>query len=143
VCSLGGGGLGDEEDSVLFGMALVAGCPEVEEDEGDEKGEGHAQVAGVDVGLGGEDQGVDDSAGGRQATDETGGEKDVEKYVIYRRIPPAVFADPLAAIPAGQATYSFTDTQATSGTNFVYGVAAEDCGGQYSPTAVSNQVTVP
>ena len=77
------------------------------------------------------------------ATDETGGEKDVEKYVIYRRIPPAVFADPLAAIPAGQATYSFTDTQATSGTNFVYGVAAEDCGGQYSPTAVSNQVTVP
>lgn len=77
------------------------------------------------------------------ASDETGGEKDVEKYVIYRRIPPAAFADPLVSIPAGQATYNFTDSQATSGKNFIYGVAAEDCGGQYSPVAVSNQVTVP
>lgn len=77
------------------------------------------------------------------ATDESGGEKDVEKYVIYRRAPAAAFADPLAAIPAGQTTYSFTDTQASSGSQFVYGVVAEDCGGQFSPVSTSGQVTVP
>ncbi len=78
-----------------------------------------------------------------RAADESGGEKDVEKYVIYRRLITGAFADPLASIPAGQASYSFTDTQVSSGNQWVYGVAAEDCGGQFSPLAVSNQVTVP
>lgn len=78
-----------------------------------------------------------------RATDESGGEKDVEKYVIYRRLIAGAFADPLASIPAGQVNYSFSDTQVSSGNQWVYGVAAEDCGGQFSPIAVSNQVTVP
>ena len=77
------------------------------------------------------------------ATDETGGEKDVEKYVIYRRSLTGAFADPLVAIPAGLANYSFTDTQVLTGEQWVYGVAAEDCGGQFSPVSQSNQVTVP
>lgn len=77
------------------------------------------------------------------ANDEYGGEKDVEKYVIYRRIPAAAFADPLAAIPGGLSAYSFTDTQVLSGEQWVYGVAAEDCGGQFSPIAASSQVTIP
>jgi hypothetical protein len=75
------------------------------------------------------------------ASDENGGEKDVEKYVIYRRSLTASFADPLAAIPAGLSNYSFTDTQVTTGDQWVYGVAAEDCGGQFSPIATSSQVT--
>ncbi|MEO7042302.1 MAG: hypothetical protein ABI035_08585, partial [Gemmatimonadaceae bacterium] len=66
-----------------------------------------------------------------------------EKYVIYRRLPGNAFADPLASIPAGQASYSFSDTQVSSGNVWVYGVAAEDCGGQFSPLSVSSQVTVP
>lgn len=78
-----------------------------------------------------------------RAVDEAGGEKDVEKYVIYRRPVAGAFADPLASIPAGQASYSFADTQVSSGNQWVYGVVAEDCGGQFSPIAVSNQVTVP
>ncbi len=78
-----------------------------------------------------------------RAVDESGGEKDVEKYVIYRRLIAGAFADPLASIPAGQASYSFTDTQVSSGNQWVYAVSAEDCGGQFSPLAVSNQVTVP
>lgn len=78
-----------------------------------------------------------------RATDEAGGEKDVEKYVIYRRLIAGAFADPLASIPAGQLNYSFSDTQVSSGNQWVYGVAAEDCGGQFSPIAVSNQVIVP
>lgn len=77
------------------------------------------------------------------ATDEYGGEKDVEKYVIYRRLPTSAFADPLASIPAGLAAYSFSDTQVSSGNTWVYGVAAEDCGGQFSPLSLSSQVTVP
>ncbi|MEO6778715.1 MAG: prepilin-type N-terminal cleavage/methylation domain-containing protein [Gemmatimonadaceae bacterium] len=79
-----------------------------------------------------------------RAVDEGGGEKDVEKYVIYRRAATAgSFADPLAAIPAGHTSYSFTDTQVSSGDSWVYGVAAEDCGGQFSPLSISSQVTVP
>lgn len=77
------------------------------------------------------------------ATDEYGGEKDVEKYVIYRRTVAGAFADPLAAIPAGLSSYSFTDTQVQSADQWVYGVAAEDCGGQFSPVAASSQITVP
>jgi prepilin-type N-terminal cleavage/methylation domain-containing protein len=81
--------------------------------------------------------------GWNRAVDESGGEKDVEKYVIYRRAITAAFADPLAAIPGGLSAYSFTDTQVSSGDKWIYAVAAEDCGGQFSPLAVSNQVTVP
>ena len=77
------------------------------------------------------------------ASDETGGEKDVEKYVIYRRTAAGAFADPLAAIPAGLPSYSFTDTQVLSGEQWIYGVAAEDCGGQFSTVSQSSQVTVP
>lgn len=78
-----------------------------------------------------------------RATDDGGGEKDVEKYVIYRRLVGDAFADPLASIPAGQSSYTFTDTQVSSTNTWIYGVAAEDCGGQFSPIAVSSQVTVP
>jgi prepilin-type N-terminal cleavage/methylation domain-containing protein len=78
-----------------------------------------------------------------RASDEGSGEKDVEKYVIYRRPVPGAFGDPLASIPAGQVNYIFTDTQVSSTNVFVYAVVAEDCGGQFSPLASSNQVTVP
>ena len=77
------------------------------------------------------------------AIDENSGEKDVEKYVIYRRAIAAAFADPLAAVPAGVANYIFTDTQVNSGEQWVYGVSAEDCGGQFSPVSSTSQVTVP
>jgi prepilin-type N-terminal cleavage/methylation domain-containing protein len=78
-----------------------------------------------------------------RATDDDGGEKDVEKYIIYRRLVGDAFADPLASIPAGQSSYTFTDSQVSSANTWIYGVSAEDCGGQFSPIAVSNQVTVP
>jgi hypothetical protein len=77
------------------------------------------------------------------ALDQSAGEKDVEKYVIYRRTVAGAFADPLVAIPAGIPSYNYTDAQVSSGDKWVYGVAAEDCGGQFSPVAASNQITVP
>lgn len=79
-----------------------------------------------------------------RATDESGGERDVEKYLIYRRAATATaFDEPIASIPAGQASYQFADTQIASGDQWVYAVAAADCGGQFSPLAVSSQVNVP
>jgi len=78
------------------------------------------------------------------AVDETGGERDVERYLIYRRSPSAAaFDEPIASIPAGQASYQFADTQIASGDQWVYAVAASDCGGQFSPLATSSQVNVP
>lgn len=78
-----------------------------------------------------------------RATDESGGEKDVERYVIYRRSGAAPFTAPLASIPSGQTSYRFTDTQLSSGDQWVYGVAAEDCGGQFSTLSASSQVAIP
>jgi hypothetical protein len=77
------------------------------------------------------------------AVDEAGGEHDVERYLIYRRAPTAAFDEPIASIPAGQASYQFADTQIASGDQWTYAVAASDCGGQFSSPATSSQVTVP
>jgi prepilin-type N-terminal cleavage/methylation domain-containing protein len=78
------------------------------------------------------------------STDQVGGEKDVEQYSIYRRkeTDPG-FTEPLTSIPAGPTTYSFTDTQVTSGDRWVYGVAARDCSGQSSALLSSPLVIVP
>ena len=78
------------------------------------------------------------------SVDQGAGEKDVEQYSIYRRKDTDLaFTEPLASIPAGAATYSFTDTQVASGDKWVYGVAARDCGGQSSAVMSSPIVTVP
>jgi prepilin-type N-terminal cleavage/methylation domain-containing protein len=61
------------------------------------------------------------------ATDETSGEKDVEKYVIYRRLLAGTFDDALQSIPAGQASYTFTDTALLDDSTYVYQVTALDC----------------
>jgi type II secretory pathway pseudopilin PulG len=57
------------------------------------------------------------------------GEKDIERYAIFRRlVSDASFADPIASIPASMAaSYSFVDTQVLPNQTYVYGVAAQDC----------------
>jgi hypothetical protein len=61
--------------------------------------------------------------------DEAAGETDVTQYNIYRRL----LADPgfgsaLLTIPAGQPSpYVFVDNGVTPGTDYVYGVGAQDC----------------
>lgn len=77
------------------------------------------------------------------ALDEAGGEKDVEKYVIYRRAPAASYGEPLASVPAGHSTYQFSDTQIASNDHWIYAVAAVDCGGQASPESESAQIDIP
>jgi len=85
-------------------------------------------------------QWVIDSAGGvptdtvmfvtwAPSTDETGGEKDVLKYVIWRRnVGASTWGDPIASVPSGFATPSYTDQSATPGApGYQYAVAAQDC----------------
>ena len=78
------------------------------------------------------------------AVDQTSGEKDVEQYSIYKRSNAnPLFGEPIASVPGGTPTYSFTDTQVTSGDQLVYGIAAVDCGGQSSAVNSAPLVIVP
>jgi prepilin-type N-terminal cleavage/methylation domain-containing protein len=78
------------------------------------------------------------------SVDQSSGEKDVEQYSIYRRANASpLFSEPMASIPSGSATYSFTDTQVQTGDQFVYGIAAVDCGGQSSAVISAPLVIVP
>ncbi|MGI9091344.1 MAG: prepilin-type N-terminal cleavage/methylation domain-containing protein [Gemmatimonadaceae bacterium] len=77
-------------------------------------------------------------------TDESGGEKDVERYAIYRRDAAATdFGEPIASVPAGQSSYQFSDTQVIKAQNLVYGVAAIDCGSQPSALSVTAPILIP
>lgn len=78
-----------------------------------------------------------------RAVDEGSGERDVERYVVFRRLQSeTIFQNPYTSIAAGETLYAFQDGALSSG-SWVYGIAAQDCGGQYSPVALSNVVTVP
>lgn len=78
------------------------------------------------------------------ATDETGGEKDVIRYVIWRRPQAAPdWGDPYLSIPAGNTTYAYADAAVASGESYVYALAAQDCTPRLSQLAVSNAVTIP
>ncbi len=77
------------------------------------------------------------------ATDETGGEQDVLRYVIWRTVigQPAV-TDPFLSIPAGNATYTYTDRTVVPGQTLQYSLAAQDCTPALS-TKVTAIVVVP
>jgi prepilin-type N-terminal cleavage/methylation domain-containing protein len=61
------------------------------------------------------------------ATDETTGERDVERYLIYRRLQAGAFDDALAQVPAGLANYQYDDPTVVIDSSYVYGVTALDC----------------
>lgn len=78
------------------------------------------------------------------ATDETGGEKDVVRYVIWRRLAADPdWGDPYLSIPAGNPTYAYVDAAVSSGDQYVYALAAQDCTPKLSSLAVSNTVSIP
>lgn len=78
------------------------------------------------------------------SADEKGGERDVERYVIFRRLTTdPSFDQPIASIPAGQSSYTFTDTDIQSGSSYIYGVAAQDCTPSSSSVGITPQVAVP
>ncbi len=71
--------------------------------------------------------------------DETSGEMDIERYLIYRRTLAGGFDDALQALPAGQAGYFFDDGSVQSDSTYVYGVTALDC----TPLESSMRTSVP
>jgi hypothetical protein len=79
------------------------------------------------------------------AVDEQGGEKDVQRYVIWRRLNTELaFGDPYLSIPpAGQPNYVYTDGDVVSGSAYIYGLAAQDCTPLTSTRVESFQVNIP
>lgn len=75
--------------------------------------------------------------------DESGGETDIEKYVIYRRTLAGSFEDAVQSIPAGQSTYTFDDASVLNDSTYIYGVSALDCTPLESPLMSSAAVVVP
>lgn len=63
-----------------------------------------------------------------QATDESGGEEDVVRYVLYRRSTGSGdWGEPMLSIPSGQSSYTYTDASVSPGQSYDYGLAAQDC----------------
>ena len=76
--------------------------------------------------------------------DEGAGEKDVERYAIYKRLNSSIdFAEPFASVPAGSASYTFVDTDVRTGEMWVYGVAAADCTPSSSSIGNTSVITIP
>lgn len=74
--------------------------------------------------------------------DEATGEKDIERYAIYRRTSGGTYTDPLASIGKGGGPYVFDDFDLFSETR-EYGVAAQDCSPANSPLLTTNSVVIP
>ncbi|HKI95701.1 MAG TPA: type II secretion system protein [Gemmatimonadales bacterium] len=78
------------------------------------------------------------------AVDETGGEKDVVRYVMYRRkTSESTWGDPYLSIPAGNSSYAYSDAAVLPDTSYIYAVAAQDCTPSLSALSVSTTVTAP
>jgi hypothetical protein len=76
------------------------------------------------------------------AVDELAGEKDVQRYVIWRRLTADTgWADPYTSLPPG--VYVHTDQAVTSGAHYVYALAAQDCTPSNSGLVQSGEVDVP
>jgi prepilin-type N-terminal cleavage/methylation domain-containing protein len=77
------------------------------------------------------------------AADEVGGERDVLRYVIWRRpFGSATWGDPYRSIPAGNATYLFSDQAVTVGQTWEYQLAAQDCTPALSLGATDSELVV-
>jgi len=77
------------------------------------------------------------------ASDETGGQRDVQQYVIYRRTSAGSFDDALQSIPAGHTSYTYNDVAVLPNSTYVYQVAALDCTPTESTPSLSGSVAIP
>ena len=78
------------------------------------------------------------------SNDEIGGERDVERYAVFRRrASETAWGEPIGSTPAGVSSYTFADTDVRSGEAWVYGVAAQDCTPLNSPIVTAPVVAVP
>lgn len=79
-----------------------------------------------------------------QSLDETSGEKDVVRYVVWRRAGGVgTWDDPFFSVPSGNASYVYTDAAVASGETWEYAVAAQDCTPGLSAQATTGGIAVP
>lgn len=79
-----------------------------------------------------------------QAVDEAGGEADVVRYVLWRRETGATdWGVPFVAVPAGAASYGYTDATVDSAGIYEFAVAAQDCTPTLSTLTSSGWVAIP
>ena len=78
------------------------------------------------------------------AIDDGGGESDVIRYVLWRRVlPDTAWGDPMLSLPAGVSSYTYTDAAVESGETYDYALAAQDCTPSLSDLRLSGVVIVP
>ena len=78
------------------------------------------------------------------AIDETGGEKDVVRYVIWRRVGAGIdWGNAYVGLPAGEASYLYEDQDIQAGETYQYALAAQDCTPTLSRLVASGAITVP
>lgn len=78
------------------------------------------------------------------AVDEVGGERDVIRYVIWRRSSSdPSWGDPYLSIPAGSTDYGFVDRNVETGKSYRYAIAAQDCTPTLSPMTIVGPIYVP
>lgn len=76
--------------------------------------------------------------------DEWGGERDIMRYVIWRRLATdSTWNAPFTSEPNGQTSYTFVDLTAPDGTGVEYAVSAQDCTPSFSTPTSSSMVTPP
>jgi type II secretory pathway pseudopilin PulG len=75
--------------------------------------------------------------------DESGGEKDVERYALYKRLQGATaWPEPFAMVGKGAAAFDDFEIATGNGATWEYAIAAQDCSPANS-TLVTTSVTIP
>ncbi len=78
------------------------------------------------------------------SVDETSGERDVERYVIWRRAAAVVdWGDPYVVLPGGDSLYVFNDAGVNTGDSLYYAVSAQDCTPTLSGQRLSSLIVIP
>lgn len=81
------------------------------------------------------------------SVDEASGEKDVVRYVIWKRtgspFTMGSIGDPFLSVSAGNATYQYDDGEVLPGENYYYAIAAQDCTPLMSNIRVAGPIFVP
>lgn len=73
------------------------------------------------------------------AVDEITGERDVLRYVLWRRAGSSgEWGDPLTSVPPGASSYVYRDFDALADVAYSYALAAQDCTPQYSPMSTTS-----
>ncbi|HEX6912464.1 MAG TPA: prepilin-type N-terminal cleavage/methylation domain-containing protein [Longimicrobium sp.] len=77
------------------------------------------------------------------SVDEHGGEGDVLRYILWKRVLPDPFADPWVSIPAGLTAYGYVDEAVEPGPVVQYALAVQDCTPSRSAASISPAVAIP